>query len=191
MTSETLHVIKLLETQLVADYDLWGKSVAPAFLESESGSILYRPQGDTNSYDHIVPDDRFGNWFYLRYKGGEAINHSSGEYVSPTIREGDTNIPMRFVGVFYNMDYYEVLDRVINEMLLFADTCKGMQFNSAHGFNLDVLRSYIDLIGQFPDETDNRFISYSPDLLTIGIDFNLNFTRDASRCRQFVTKKNS
>jgi len=124
MTSETLHVIKLLESHLVADYDIWNRSLAPAFLDNESGSILYRPEGDTNSYEHIVPDDRFGNWFYLRYKGGEAINHSRGEYVSPTIREDNVGIPMRFVGVFYNMDYYEVLDRVINELALFADMCR-------------------------------------------------------------------
>jgi hypothetical protein len=188
MTTESLHIIQLLRDYLVADTDIWNTCIAPAYLDRESGAILYKPDNSRIEMEYVNPSDKLGNWFYLRYKEGQAVNHGYGQYIEPAIREFNSIIPMRMVATFTMMDMHEVLDRVINKMLLFPKTFAGHKFNTAYSYDIQIQSSYIDLIGQYPGETDNRFIAYSDSLLTIGIDFNLSYLRNPALCRQFTTK---
>lgn len=191
MTSESLFGIQAIRDYIVQDADIWSMGVAPAYIDNHTGDLLYRPNDDKNEYEFLNPSDKFGNWFYIRYRRGQAINHSTGQFTDPVMPDLNQVIPLRMVGVFRYMDYYEVLDRVINRVAYWPKSAPGMQFQTARNYQTEVINSYIDVVGQFPDETDNRFISYGEDFLTIGIDFDLNFTRTPTKCRPFINSNNA
>jgi len=187
MTSETLFGIQKVRDFILADADIWsGIGIAPAYLDPESGFIQYRPDDSRNEYDAVEPSDKLGNWFYIRYQSRQSINFGEGEFSTPSMREQIQTVPLRFVGIFTAMEYHEVLDRVTNRIGYIGKFMQGQHFMTARAFQCAVTNGYIDCVGTMTDETDNRFISYSPNLLTIAVDFNLTFTKDLTKCRDFT-----
>jgi len=187
MTSESLYAIQQIRDAILQDSDLWsGYAIAPAYLDPVNGFINYRPDDSRNEWSAVEPSDKLGCWFYIRHQERQNMTFQQGELLTARQSQLIQRIPLRFVGVFTQMEYHEVIDRVINRIDYINTELQGTQFNSAHGFQTEIQNAYIDMVGMYPDETDNRYINYSQNFQTIGIDFNLSFIREATKCRPFT-----
>lgn len=144
----------------------------------ERGRVVDADSGG-RAYSGI--DDRYGNYYYLRYRDQERTAFATSRRLGSTGHNYETRTAMRLVAFFKDYDKGEITRKLVNDMTGFHFENTTWKF----GINLqlgEVFGTWDDVIQQ---EVGRTIRKRSRDYRLVAIDFEVVYRADFDACAEY------
>lgn len=139
--------------------------------KDEKNAVVVR---DEKAGQYVGISDRKGDFFYIRFTGSPDVDYTAGKKIG--VKTILVTLNLRLVVVASSYDVYKVERKLINDLMLYADS------------NAAPKSSLLDSAEVFKDETgDLKGYSFKKEMMAL--DFALSYSESADSCIDELTKQ--